>query len=117
MEGDAPRHRRDADRVAVIGDPFHDPLEQVAWMLHLERAEVEAVRERDRERPHRHDVADDPADTGRGPVVRVDVGGMVVALDPHGDRQVVSHADDRRIVTRPDDDLVARGVERLEQRS
>jgi len=83
---DATGHRRHADGVPVVGDPLDDALEQVPGVLAVERPEVQRIRQRDRVRPHRHDVPDDAPDAGGRPVVRVDVRGVVVALYP--DREI-----------------------------
>ena len=85
---------RDADRVAVPADPGDDLLAEVAAAGVVERAEAQGVHEGDRARPHREDVADDAADAGRGPLVRLDGRGMVVALDAHGDGEPVADVDD-----------------------
>ena len=44
-------------------------------------AEPQRVHQRDRPRAHREDVADDAADAGRGALVRLDEGRMVVRFD------------------------------------
>ena len=56
-------------------------------------AEAEPVEERDRPRAHRDDVAQDPADAGRGALERLDRGRVVVALDLEGDRLAVAEVD------------------------
>ena len=52
----------DADAVAVAADAAHDPVEQAARTILVERAEAQRVEDRDRARAHREDVAQDPAD-------------------------------------------------------
>ncbi len=63
-------------------------------------AEAQSVEERDRPRAHGDDVAEDPADTGRGALERLDRGRMVVALDLEGDRLAVADVDDAGVLAR-----------------
>ena len=58
---------RDADAVAVVADAGDRALE-----VPVGRAEAQAVEERDRPGAHRDDVAEDPADAGRGALERLD---------------------------------------------
>ena len=67
---------RDADRVAVVGDPGDGAPE-----VPVGSAEAQAVEQRDRPRAHRDDVANDPADPGRRSLERLDRARMVVRLD------------------------------------
>ena len=91
---------RDADAVAVAADAAHDPAEQLARALLVERAEPQRVAERDRARAHREDVAQDPADAGGRALVRLDGRGVVVALDLEGDREAVADVDHAGVLTR-----------------
>src|SRR5205823_13967993 len=68
--------RRNADAVAVVADPRDRAPEPPA-----RRAEPQPVQERDRARAHRDDVAQDPADPGRGALEGLDRTRAVVALD------------------------------------
>ena len=87
--------RRHADAVPVVADSGHGSLEHPAGL-----AEAEPVEERDRPRAHRDDVAQDPADPGRGALERLDRGRMVVALDLERDRLAVAEIDDARVLAR-----------------
>ena len=78
----------DADAVAVVADPADGAREVV-----VRRAEAEAVEQRDRTGAHRRDVAENPADAGRGALERLDRRRMVVALDLEGDGQPVTEVD------------------------
>ena len=55
--------------------------------------EAQPVEERDRPRAHRHDVAENPADAGRGALERLDRGGMVVRLDLERDGLALAEVD------------------------
>ena len=62
--------------------------------------EAQAVEERNRPRAHRDDVAQDPADSGRGALERLDGGRMVVALDLERDREAVAEIEDAGVLAR-----------------
>ena len=79
---------RDADRVPVVADPGDCTAEVVVGL-----GEAQPVEERDRPRAHRHDVAEDPADAGRGSLERLDRGGMVVRLDLECDGLALAEVD------------------------
>jgi steroid delta-isomerase len=61
--------------------------------------ETKAVEQGDRPRAHGDDVAQDPADAGRGPLEGLDRRGMVVRLDLEGDRLAVTEIDHARVLT------------------
>ena len=79
---------RHADAVPVVGDPGHGPLERPVGV-----AEAEAVQDCDRPGAHGDDVAQDPADPGRGPLEGLDGGRVVVALDLEGDGHPLAEVD------------------------
>ena len=81
---------RHADAVPVVADSGHGALERAVGL-----AEAEPVEQRDGPRAHRDDVAQDPADPGRGALERLDRGRVVVALDLEGDRLAVAEVDAR----------------------
>ena len=68
--------RRHADAVSVVADAA-DSAREVPVGL----GEAQAVEKRDRPCAHRDDVAQDPADSGRRSLERLDGGRVVVALD------------------------------------
>ena len=70
-------------------------------------AEAERVHDGDRAGTHRHDVADDAADAGRGALVGLDVGRVVVRLDLEGHRPAVADVDDAGVLTDADEELLA----------
>ncbi len=86
---------RDADAVAVVPDSGDRALEVPVGL-----AEAEAVQQRDRPCSHRHDVAEDPADPGRGSLERLDGGRMVVRLGLERDRDAVAQVDHAGILAR-----------------
>ncbi len=69
------------------------------------RAEAQRVHVGDGARAHGEDVAHDAADAGRGTLIGLDVGGVVVAfhLENHG--LPVADIDDAGVLARPLDDL------------
>ena len=103
VEHDLAADRGHADRVAVAADARDDALEQVPGARVVERSEAQRVHERDRAGAHGEDVADDPAHAGGGTLVRLDGGGMVVALDADRDGEPVADVDHAGALTRPDE--------------
>ena len=93
-----------------MADSGHGALEHPAGL-----AEAEPVEQRDRPRAHGDDVAQDPADPGRGALERLDRGGMVVALDLEGDRLAVAEVDDARVLARALEDARRVGREALQE--
>ena len=96
--------RRHPDAVAVAADPGHHAVEQPAVALLRERAEPQRVEQRDRSRPHRDDVADDPADPGRGALVRLDRARVRVRLHLEHDREAVADVDRAGVLPGADQD-------------
>ena len=90
-------------RVPVRRDPAHRARELVAGL-----GEAEPVEERDRPRAHRDDVAEDPADAGRGALERLDGGRVVVALDLERDRDPVAEVEHARVLARALEHALAR---------
>ena len=89
---------RDADAVAVAADAADDAVHEMAGVRVARVAEAERVEDGDRAGAHGEDVAQDAADAGRGALVRLHRGGVVVALDLERDRQPVADADDAGVV-------------------
>ncbi len=101
LEVDLAADRRHPDRVAVVADPAHGAVEQVARADRVELAEAEAVEERDRPRPDGEDVAQDAADPGRRALEWLDRARVVVGLDLEGDRVAVADVDGAGVLARP----------------
>ena len=78
--------------------------------------EAQAVEDRDRPRAHRDDVAQDPADSGRGALERLHGRRVVVRLDLERDRRPVAEVEDAGVLARPLQDALARRGEPLQQR-
>ena len=72
---------RDTHRVAVSGDTADDALGHPPAAGVVEGPEPQRVHDGDGPRSHGEDVADDAPDAGGGSLVRLDVAGVVVALD------------------------------------
>ena len=114
VEGQLATHRRDADRVAVPRDARHHALDEPALPRVIGFAEEQRVHDGQRARTHREDVAEDPADTGGGSLVRLDGGGMVVALNPDRHRDPIASVDDTGILAWSHQDRRAFGGEALQ---
>ena len=126
VERDFAAHVRDADAVAIAGDAAHNPAEQVSvpgscgrigLVIGVERAEAQAVEQRDRPRAHREDVADDAADSRGRSLVGLDRARVVVRLHLEDDRQAVADVDDARVLARSDEHALAGGRQAPEQRT
>ena len=86
---------RDADAVPVVADSGDRAAE-----VPVGRAEAQPVEQRDRPRAHRDDVAEDAADSGRGPLERLDGRRVVVRLDLERDGDAVAEVDHARVLAR-----------------
>ena len=122
MEREAAADCGNPDGVTVVGDPLDYAVEEVARVLAVEGSKIQRVRERDGVGPHRERVPDDATHTRRRAVVRVDVGGVVVALDAEGDVHLLApvvarQCDHGGVVARPDHDLIPFALERREEGS
>ena len=82
-----------AQRVSVATDTADHTVDDTAGVGRVGGAEPQLVHHRDRPRAHRHDVADDAADTGGRTLVRLDVGRVVVRFDLEGDGPAVADVD------------------------
>ena len=116
VEHELAAHRRHADAVAVPADAAHDAVDEVPRPRVGRVAEAERVEDRDRPGAHREHVAQDPADAGRGALVRLDRGRVVVGLDLERDREPVADRDHARLLPHPGDDVAARRRQRRQQR-
>ena len=76
---------RYAYRVAVAGDAGHDAFGDPTAAGIVERTEAQRIHQRDRAGAHGEHVAQDATDAGRGALVGLDVGRVVVApTNTHG---------------------------------
>ena len=96
-----------AEAVAVAADAGDDPRQHAQRVGMVQVAEAERVHDRDRPGTHRHDVADDAADAGRGALVGLDVRRVVVGLDLEGHRPAVADVDDAGVLADADEQLLA----------
>ena len=101
VEDDLPANRRDPDAVAIPADARHDATQDSARSGLLDRAEPQRVEQRDRPGAHGEDVADDAADAGGGPLVRLDERRVVVRFDLEHGGQAVADVHRPGILTRP----------------
>ena len=93
VEDDLAADVRHSDAVAVVAYTADRAREVVVG-----GAEAQAVEQRHRPRPHRGDVAEDPADPGRGALEGLDRRGVVVALDLERDGQAVAEIEHSRVL-------------------
>ena len=103
VERDLSADGRDADAVAVAGDAGDDAFDDapVARAVGpVERSEPQRIQQRDRPRAHREDVADDAADAGGRPLVRLDERRVVVRLDLEHRRETVADVDRAGVLAR-----------------
>jgi hypothetical protein len=77
----------------------------VAGFRVLRIAEAQRVEVCDRPRAHREDIAHDAADAGRSPLIRLDVGWMVVAFHLEDGAVAIAQIDDARVLARALDHL------------
>ena len=116
LEVDLAADGRDPDRVAVVADPGHRALEQVARAGRgRDLAEAQRIEDRDRPRADREDVAQDAADAGRGALERLDRARVVVRLDLERARQAVADRHRARVLARAQHEPRTLGRQRLQQ--
>ena len=84
---------RQAETVAVAADAGDDPGQHPGGVGGVQGAEPQRVHHADRPGAHGQDVADDAAHAGRGALVGLHVGRVVVRLDLEGDRPVAADVD------------------------
>ncbi len=89
---------RQPQRVAVTADTADHTVEHPASVGGIGGAEAQLVHHRDRPRTHRHDVADDAADTRGRTLVGLDVGGVVVRFHLERDGPPVTDVDDAGVL-------------------
>ena len=94
-------HRRHADAVAVAGDPSHRAGDEVAGLRVVGRAESQTVEKRDRARAHGEHVAQNTADAGRRPLIRLDIRRVVVALHLEDGDEAAANVHRAGVLARP----------------
>ena len=87
-----------------------------ALELVVGRPEPESVEQRDRPRAHRDDVAQDPADSGRGALEGLDGGRVVVRLHLERDGDAFAEVEDAGVLTGALQDAVAARGQPLQER-
>ena len=102
-------HGRHAKGIAVAADPLDHALDQMRGPGMRRRAEAERIHRRYGARAHGEDIAQDAADAGRRPLMRLDEAGVVVAfhLEDHG--LTIADIDHARVLARPADHLWSGG--------
>ena len=103
IEIDLAADRRDADAIAVAADARDHAGDEVPRLGMIGPAEAQRVQIGDRPRAHGENVAQDAADAGRGALIRLDVGRVVVALHLEDRRIAVADVDDAGVFARPAD--------------
>src|SRR5690606_36436135 len=110
VEHDLTADVRQAQAVPVAADARHHAVHHPGGVGVVDRPEPELVHHRDRPGAHRHDVPDDPAHTGGGALVRLDVARVVVRLDLEGHRPAVTDVDHTRVLPHPNHEAGTHGV-------
>ena len=87
--------------IAIGADPGDDPRDKMARARMIRRAETQQVEAGDRPRAHGEHIAQDAANAGRGPLKRLDVGGVVVALHLEDAGVPIADVDDTGVFARP----------------
>ncbi len=99
LEIDLPAHRRNADTVAVARDARHHALKERPVFGELKGTETKGVQDSDRPRPHGEDVPQDAAHPRGRTLVRLDEGGVVVALDLEDGGEPLADVHGPRVLT------------------
>ena len=107
-------HRRNADAIAVAPDAGDHACDEMARLRVLGCSEAERVQVGDRPRAHGEDIAQDAAHAGRSPLIGLDEGRVVVALDLEDHRLAVADDDDAGVLAWPADHLRPAGRQLLE---
>ncbi|OIQ79797.1 hypothetical protein GALL_384550 [mine drainage metagenome] len=113
VEDDLAADVREPQAVAVAADPGDHAVHDAGGVRVVDRAEPQLVHDRHRARAHRDDVADDPADAGRGTLVRLDEARVVVGLDLERDGPAVADVDDARVLADADEQVLLHRRRRL----
>src|SRR4029453_1354670 len=87
--------------VPVSRDSAYHPVDEVTHPGSFQVSEPEGVERRDRPRSHREDVAQNAAHAGRGALVWLDEGRVIVGLHLEGDGQAVADVDDAGVFAGP----------------
>ena len=106
VEDDLTADIRQAQAVAVAADAGDDAGEHAAGIRGVGRAEPERVHHSKVSGAHREDVAHDSADAGSGPLVGLDIGRVIMALDLEGDGPAVTNIDDASILADTDEENI-----------
>ena len=93
----------------IFGDPFRF---RGAWLF--DGPKPQRIHHRQRARAHGEDVAQNAAHAGGRALERLDVAGVVVALDLESAGPAVAHVDDAGVLARPLHDAIALGGQALE---
>ena len=106
--------RRHADAIAVAADAGDDAGHEMAGARMVGAAKAQRIEDRDRPRAHREDIAQNAADAGRRPLIRLDKRWVVVALDLKDNRVAIADIDNSGVFTGSADDLRPRCRQGLE---
>ena len=99
-----------AEGVAVAADALDDARQDARGVGVVDGAKAKGVHHRDRAGAHRHDVADDAADAGRGTLVGLDIARVVVRLDLEGHRPTLADVDDAGVLADAGEGLAQGGL-------
>ena len=93
--------------VAVGTHAGHHAVDDACGVGVVDGAEAQLVHDGHGSRPHGDDVAHDPAHAGGGPLVGLDVAGVVVRLDLVGHGPAVTDVDDAGVLPHADQEVLA----------
>ncbi len=109
VEDDLSADRGQAETVAVAADARDHPGQHPGGVGGVGVPEAQRVEDGDRPGAHGENVADDPTDTGRRALVRLDEARMVVRLDLEGDGKPLADRDHPGVLAHADEQPVTRG--------
>ena len=100
-------HGRHTDTIAITADSGNDPFDEAAGFGVRRVPESQCVQQRNRTRPHGKDIAHNTADPGCGPLIGLDIGGVVMAFHLEDRRLAVANIDDASVFARTANDARA----------
>ncbi len=101
VKPDRAADRRNAEGISIAADAGDDAGDECARFRMLRIAEAKRVEAGDRPRAHGEDVAQNAADAGRGPLIGLDEGGVIVAFHLEDAGEAVADVDDAGVLAGP----------------
>jgi hypothetical protein len=118
IEIDFSGNRRNAETVSVVRNTRNYAAEESAHFRGREFPKAQRVQAADWPSAHRENVPNDPADTGRRALKRLDGARMIVRLDLESDRQSIANVNDAGVFfASADEDAGGFGGKSFEKRT